>query len=218
MSDQKDEKYFEKLQNDHIEKFSKRTTLTTSKVLYTTFSPKSKEPGEIVIMLEKLYHPSDVIHVHYLREQTEAEKIEMDEQQSSQQHQQNSFNYRAGSIDENLFGNGFLQREVPRDTLQKAKVEESKIVQEESKNETQETQGLDKSSLHSPIQINPSVADHYIRTKTTEVKISSHQSALANAVSKSVKFKIDPLINEEEEEKTKSILDKNTTSVIGRSP
>jgi len=114
MSDQKDEKYFEKLQNDHIEKFSKRTTITTSKVLYTTFSPKSKEPGEIVIMLEKLYHPTDLGHVHYLREQTEAEKNELE---SSQQHQQNSFNYRAGSIDENLFANGFLQREVPRDTV-----------------------------------------------------------------------------------------------------
>jgi hypothetical protein len=68
MSEQKDEKYFEKLQNDHIDKFSKRTTLTTSKVLYTTFSAKAREPGEIVIMLEKLYHPPDLTHVHYLRE------------------------------------------------------------------------------------------------------------------------------------------------------
>ena len=69
--------------------------------------------------------------------------------------------------------------------------------------------------------------DHYIRTKTSEIKISSDQSALLKVVSKSVKFKIDTLIKEEEEEKTKSMLDQNTPSkiyclivlgVIGRSP
>lgn len=69
--------------------------------------------------------------------------------------------------------------------------------------------------------------DHYIRTKTAEIKIGTDQSAISKAVSKSVKFKIETLIKEEEEEKTKSILDQNTPSklsflillgVIGRSP
>ena len=56
--------------------------------------------------------------------------------------------------------------------------------------------------------------DHYIRTKTTEIKIATDQSALSKAVSKSVKFKIETLIKEEEEEKTKSILDQNTPSKL----
>lgn len=56
--------------------------------------------------------------------------------------------------------------------------------------------------------------DHYIRTKTTEIKIASNQSAFSKSVSKSVKFKIEPLMKEVEEEKTKSILEQNTPSKI----
>lgn len=37
--------------------------------MYTMFSQKAKELGEIVIMLEKVYHPKDNITVHYLAEQ-----------------------------------------------------------------------------------------------------------------------------------------------------
>jgi hypothetical protein len=73
MMNSKNEKYFKELQEEHIEKYSKKTALSSSKVLYTTFSLSASEPYEIVIMLEKLYHPTDNVSVHYLKEQPEEE-------------------------------------------------------------------------------------------------------------------------------------------------
>ena len=64
-----DEKYFESLQNEYIKNYSKKTLLTTSKVVYSTFAQnchKDCDQGELLLMLEKVYHPPDMKHAHYL--------------------------------------------------------------------------------------------------------------------------------------------------------
>ena len=55
------------------------------------FSQKAKELGEIVIMLEKVYHPKDNITVHYLVEQPDIkDKKKEDEQPLNISDQTNS--------------------------------------------------------------------------------------------------------------------------------